>query len=109
MRSTSLVFLAALTILTGTITDKTTGQPLVGVSVTTTAGKQELHALTNRQGRFQFRNIADGNYTLHLSSHDVPPQTMQVRVTGKTTHVTLSACSTTLDYSCSGPDMPGGG
>lgn len=109
MRSTSLAFFAALTILTGTITDKTTGQPLVGVNVTTTAGKHELHALTNRQGRFEFPDLTAGSYTLHLSSHDVPPQTMQVRVTGKTTHVTLSACSTTLDYSCSGPDMPGGG
>ena len=109
MRSASLAFFAALTILVGTITDKTTGQPLEGVNVTTTAGKLQLHALTNGQGRFEFRNIADGSYTLHLSSHDVPPQTMQVRVTGKTTHVKLSACSTTLDYNCSGPDMPGGG
>jgi hypothetical protein len=109
MKSLPLSFLAALAILTGTITDKTTGQPLVGVTVTATHAGVQLSAKTNSQGQFVFKRIADGDYALHLSSRDVPPQTMQVKVAGKATHVSLQACSTTLDYRCGSPNMPGGG
>lgn len=99
---------AALAILSGTITDKTTGQPLQDVTVTTTAGSQTLRARTDAQGHFELKHVADGDYTLHMSSRDVPAQTVTVRVHGSSTHVSFKACSMTLDYSCGAGDSSGG-
>lgn len=103
--------LAAIAVLTGTVSDKTTGQPLTGVTITTQHAGHTFTARTNAAGRFALRNMPDGTYTLHLSSKDVPDQSIQVRVKGSTTHVHLRACSTTLDYSCGqgGGNGPGGG
>ncbi len=97
----------ALAVLIGTITDKTTGQPLAGVTVTTTAGSHTLRTRTDESGHFTFKALADGTYNVQLSSRDVPPQSVKVRVQGKTTHVTFKTCSMTLDYSC-GDDSGGG-
>lgn len=99
---------AALAVLSGTITDKTTGQPLQGVTVTATEGSQTLRARTDAEGHFVLQHVADGNYTLHMSSRDVPAQTVTVRVHGPTTHVSFKACSMTLDYSCGAGDSSGG-
>lgn len=101
-------FMAALAVLSGTISDNTTGQPLTDVTVTTQHGAHKFSARTDSDGQFTLRDIPDGSYTLHLSSHDVPEQSTQVQVKGNATHVHLHACSTTLDYSCGG-GMPGGG
>lgn len=108
---TSLLIAAAVALasVTGVVTDKTTGQPLPGVSITAVASQKSVRAVTDAQGRFTLGRIPDGTYTLHLSSHDVPPQTFHVRVAGRSPHLTLSACSTTLDYSCGGQSLPGGG
>jgi Carboxypeptidase regulatory-like domain len=104
-----LIFLAAsFAIVVGTITDKTTGQPLVGVVVTTTAANQHLRARTDAQGHFTLGNLPAGTYTLHLSSDDVPPQTLHIQVKEKDAHLNLRACSTTLDYKCGGGSSPGG-
>jgi hypothetical protein len=88
---------------------RTTGQPLVGVTVTASAGWHMLRARTDKAGHLELRHISDGTYTLHFSSFDVPAQTVQIRVRTKSSHATLRACSTTLDYSCSGENLPGGG
>ncbi len=103
------VYVAAVfAVLSGTITDKTTGQPLEGVTVTATAGSHTLRARTDSDGHFALSKIADGDYALHLSSRDVPAQTVHVHVRGTATHVTLKACSMTLDYSCGAGDSGGG-
>ncbi|MBV8638405.1 MAG: DUF2012 domain-containing protein [Candidatus Eremiobacteraeota bacterium] len=103
------VYLAAVfAVLSGTITDKTTGQPLQGVTVTATAGAHTLRTKTDAEGHFVLSHVNDGDYALHLSSRDVPAQTVHVRVHGASTHVTLKACSTTLDYSCGAGDSSGG-
>ncbi len=101
--------MVAFAVLTGTIHDKTTGQPLTGVTVTTRQGPNTFTARSDSNGRFTLRGLADGKYTLHLSSHDVPAQDFQVRIEGSQAHVNLRACSTTLDYSCGGGGYPSGG
>lgn len=96
----------AVTILIGQVTDKTTGQPLVGVQIMATVHSTHAVATTNKHGLFHL-NLPPGKYTLHLSSADVPPQQHELVVKGKQQSVTLRACSTTLDYSC-GQGGPGG-
>lgn len=100
MKHSPILLTAALAVLIGTITDKTTGQPLEHVTVTTTTGSHTLRTRTDSAGHFVLRPIGDGAYTLHFSSRDIPPQTAQVHVRGASTRVMLQACSMTLDYSC---------
>ncbi len=101
-RQGSVYIAAALAVLSGTITDKTTGQPLQGVTVTVTHGSHMLRTRSDADGHFVLRSVPDGDYALEFSSRDVPPQTVKVRVHGSSTHVTLKACSMTLDYRCGG-------
>lgn len=108
MKHLSVYFAAVLAVLTGTVTDKTTGQPLQGVTVTATAGSQTLRARTDAEGHFVLKHVANGDYKLHLSSRDVPSQTVDVQVRGTSAHVSLKACSMTLDYSCGAGDSSGG-
>ena len=108
MTGISILLTIVLAAVTGTILDKTTGQPLAGVRVTTAAGDHQVKTRTDAQGRFSLGSLPDGIYTLHLSSDDVPPQTIRLRVAGKTARLTLRACSTTLDYTCGGQNSPGG-
>ncbi len=89
-----------MTIVIGTIVDRTTGQPLTAVDVRA-VGPAKATARTNDSGSFTLRALTPGRYTLTLSSDDVPPQTFALTVGGaKQQHVSLTACSTTLDYSC---------
>jgi protocatechuate 3,4-dioxygenase beta subunit len=90
----------ALALLAGHVTDKTTGQPLAGVSVDL-EGPQRAHATTDTSGAYTVRGVKPGRYTVTLSSEDVPPQHFALTIgsTG-TTKGDFVACSTTLDYSC---------
>lgn len=97
---------AALTLFVGHITDKTTGQPLIGVHISATAHDKHYTATTNAHGLFHLA-LPGGHYQLRLSSSDVPPQMQDVTVSGKRQSITLQACSTTLDYACGAG--PGGG
>jgi hypothetical protein len=95
------LLLLALTVLTGQIVDRTTGQPLVGVDVSAQGSAKVTPARTNDSGRYALRGLTHGRYTLTVTSDDVPPQTFQVVVgAGPTQHFNITACSTTLDYSC---------
>ena len=49
----------------GTVTDEETGSPLV--SATVQIVELNRAAVTNRSGRFQFNNIAQGSYTLRIT------------------------------------------
>lgn len=95
-----------LTVLIGQITDNTTGQPLHGVLVQLRQAGKTLHAVTDDQGDFTIKGLRPGAHVLRYSSDDVPPRQITVTVRGKTQHLHIGACSTTLDYSCGGP---GGG
>lgn len=109
MNHLPLLLSALLAAVTGTLTDKTTGQPLTGVTISTSAGAKTIHAKTDAHGHFNLGKLPAGTYTLHLSSPDVPAESLRVRVRGASTNLHIKACSTTLDYSCAGPGGPGGG
>ena|SRR6185437_521099 len=96
----------ALTVLLGQITDKTTGQPLHGVQVEVAQGRRTLRAVTGGDGRFRLTGINPGSHTLRYWSNDVPASSISVNVRGSKAEIGITACSTTLDYSCAGP---GGG
>lgn len=94
-------FLAALVlaVVLGTITDRTTGQPLSGVVVA--AGS--VHATSHDDGSYKLSGVAPGHVTLSVSSDDVPPQRFPVTVGPSSTRADLRVCSTTLDYNCGPP------
>lgn len=93
-------FLRAITfilvVLAGTITDRTTGQPLAGVHVMLGTA----HATSRADGSYTLTGVKPGRATLTLSSDDVPPQRFPVTIGRKTTRADLAVCSTTLDYNC---------
>jgi hypothetical protein len=97
----ALPIVLALTVLSGQIVDKTTGQPLAGVDVSVAGNTKIAPARSNETGRYTLRGLSHGRVTLSVSSDDVPPQTFAVVIGGgPTQHFTITACSTTLDYSC---------
>lgn len=92
----------AFTLLLGQVTDKTTGQPLTGVRVEIKQPGGTLHATTGQDGRFRLSGVRPGARTVQYSSADVPPGRVQLRVSGPRQTLHITACSTTLDYSCAG-------
>ncbi|HTW82486.1 MAG TPA: carboxypeptidase regulatory-like domain-containing protein [Candidatus Sulfotelmatobacter sp.] len=91
-----------LALVAGHVTDQTTGQPLPHVKVTA-VGAKTLHAVTDADGAYTLRGVPAGHYRVTLQSDDVPPRTYDL-VVGKAANQThdFVACSTTLDYNCSG-------
>jgi hypothetical protein len=86
-------------VLIGSVVDRTTGQPLPGVTI----ALGNLHAISGTDGTFRLSGVKPGRATLNVSSDDVPPQTFSVTVGTTTSHVALRLCSTTLDYNCGPP------
>jgi carboxypeptidase family protein len=105
-RTSSCLAALIFVLLVGQITDQTTGQPLRGVRIDVKQGAATLHAVTDANGEFRLSGVRAGVHTLHYASDDVPPRTISVHVSGAKQQVHITACSTTLDYSCAGP---GGG
>jgi 5-hydroxyisourate hydrolase-like protein (transthyretin family) len=91
---------AVLAVLTGHVVDRTTGQPLIGVDISAASGAKTVTARSDDGGRYTLKNLPAGSYTLTVSSDDVPPQHFSVVVHGAKAHFDITACSTTLDYSC---------
>jgi protocatechuate 3,4-dioxygenase beta subunit len=89
-------------LLSGRVLDRTTGQPLPHVRVSSGTAS----ATTDARGRFTLRGLRAGNVNLLLESDDVPAQHATVKVGDGTTRRDLRVCSTTLDYNCSSPDTP---
>jgi hypothetical protein len=92
------VLAIALVIVAGSIADRTTGQPLPGVTVAIGAA----HTVSKADGSFRLSVAKAGAAVVSVSSDDVPPQQFNVKV-GSTAHVNLRVCSTTLDYNCGPP------
>jgi len=96
---TSLAAALLVAVLAGTITDKTTGQPLSGVVVAV----GPVHATSHADGSYRLSGVKPGAATVTVSSDDVPPQRFNITIGTATTHANLTACSTTLDYTCGPP------
>jgi hypothetical protein len=92
----SLLAALVFAILVGTISDRTTGQPLSGVAVAVGSA----HATSKDDGSYELTGVSPGKTTLTVSSDDVPPQRFPVTVGTATTRVDLRVCSITLDYNC---------
>ena len=99
-RSLPTLATLAIVLLVGRITDKTTGQPLVGVHVRATGAYAARTAVTDRNGRYTIPGLRPGRYRIRISSNDVPPQTFHVTVERTPQTYDITACSTTLDYEC---------
>lgn len=97
-----------LVVLSGRVLDRTTGQPLPSVRVSTATGER---ATSDANGRYVLRGLRRGKLTLTLESDDVPPQRVELRIAAPRTNRDLRACSTTLDYRCgtATPSEGGGG
>jgi hypothetical protein len=95
----SIVATVLVAVLAGTITDKTTGQPLADVVVSVGAA----HATSRADGTYRLSGVKPGPATLTVSSDDVPPQRFPVKIGTATTRADLTVCSTTLDYNCGAP------
>ena len=108
MHRYALVSVAVLAMLFGRVTDRTTGQPLSGVHVSVT-GPSRAAAVTDSQGRYRASGLRPGTYHLTFQSHDVPAQHRTVTMGKRNVQLDVTACSTTLDYSCVNPMNPGGG
>ncbi len=99
-----MIVALVLALLTGHVLDRTTGQGLAHVRVT--AGS--THTTTDGSGAFTLRGLKTGPLAVTLESDDVPAQHFTVTVGSGTTAHDFRACSTTLDYSCAAPALPGG-
>ncbi|MDQ2909366.1 MAG: carboxypeptidase-like regulatory domain-containing protein [Candidatus Eremiobacteraeota bacterium] len=101
----SVMILAAVATLSGHITDRTTGQPLIGVHVR--AGHRL--ATTDADGRYLLGGLSAARYTLRIESNDVPPESVTVTLRPGPNRRDVRACSTTLDYGCDAAPAPGPG
>ncbi len=93
----------AVALLSGRVSDRTTGQPLPGVRVSAAGAT----ALTDGAGRYRLRLPHAGSVTLTLQSADVPVERMPLRLKAGANVRDVRACSTTLDYGCGA--VPAGG
>lgn len=85
-----------LVILVGTVTDRTTGQPLPGVHLSSGSA----HAISRADGGYRLSGLKSGRVTVSVESDDVPPQSFTVMAGAATSRADLRVCSTTLDYNC---------
>ncbi len=104
-RSMIAVAAAAVAMLGGRIVDKTTGQPLVGVTVRIGAAK----ATTDAQGRYALHGLGEGSRRLTLESNDVPAEHLDITLHAGANRRDIRACSTTLDFGCGEAPAPEAG
>lgn len=96
-RSNSMFCAAvALAIVTGQVTDRTTGQPMPGVRVAIGSAQTK----TGADGTYRLAGVRPGARVVNAFSDDVPPQSFTVTVGKGTVHRSFAVCSITLDYSC---------
>ncbi len=94
----SLVAVLMLAVIVGTVSDRTTGQPMPYVTLAVGA----VHTTSAPDGTYRLAGVKPGHATLTASSNDAPPQPFSIVVGKATTHVDLHICSVTLDYNCGG-------
>ncbi|MGC8484651.1 MAG: carboxypeptidase-like regulatory domain-containing protein [Candidatus Baltobacteraceae bacterium] len=92
----------ALAVLVGRITDRTTGQPLAGLEITAT-GPSRARTQTDSEGRYTFRSLHPGHYSLEIRGKGVPLVQKYVYVSASKTTENITVCNVALDYSCENP------
>ncbi len=98
-RSLAPIAALALAMLVGRVTDRTTGQSLAGLNVTT-IGPTHAVARTGADGRYMFRHLRPGKYTLVIRGKGVPTVRTRISLAGRTTTKNVVVCNVALDYSC---------
>jgi hypothetical protein len=83
-------------LLSGRVLDRTTGQPLAGVTLS--VGHRTT--TTGIDGRYLLRGLQPGLRTLILQSNDVPAERIRLTLKPGANARDVRACSTTLDYGC---------
>jgi protocatechuate 3,4-dioxygenase beta subunit len=107
-RSMAPVIALVLVVLSGHVTDRTTGQPIAGAHVTV-SGATHASTSTGSNGEYVLRNLHPGSYSLTIFSNDVPRVQHSVTIGSRNATQDFTVCSTTLDYSCAGgPGEPPG-
>jgi hypothetical protein len=102
-RSLGVIGILGVTLLSGRVLDRTTGQPLSNVQIHAARASTS----TDKDGRFRLTGLTPGTYTLTLQSDDVPLERVRVTIKAGRNVRDVRACSTTLDYGC-GTAPPGG-
>jgi hypothetical protein len=95
----SLTLCLMFAVLIGTLSDRTTGQPMPGVAISLGSA----HTTTHADGTYKLTGLKPGRASVTVSSDDVPPQHLPVNVGPATSRADLRVCSTTLDYNCGIP------
>ena len=98
MRRSASLLAFVLAVVVGTITDRTTGQPMGGVTVRVGSAR----TTSRDDGSYRLSGVGAGSVSLTVSSDDVPPQHFPIALSAGTTRADLRVCSITLDYSCGG-------
>ncbi len=83
----SATLVNAQNILTGTVTDASTGDPLIGANVVVTG--TSLGAATDLYGKFRIVGIPNGEYVIKVSYIGYEAKTITVRFSGKEEKVNL--------------------
>ena len=81
------------TIIQGTVTDKETGEPLIGANVLAKTG---LGTVADFEGNYSFE-IPNGTYTLQISYVGFVTQTKQINATGKTIYLDFNLETAIID------------
>ena len=96
----SLATSLLLAVLVGTISDRTTGQPLPGVQISLGAA----HTTSRADGTYRLGGLKPGQATLTVTSNQgVPPQHFSVTIGKTTSHADFRVCDIALDYNCGQP------
>lgn len=90
----SLSSVHAQTVLTGTVTDKNSGKPLQGVSVSIPSANNGVH--TNANGQYRFTIPSRGQYTLQASYLGFKIFTASINATGNTIQTDIALEETGL-------------
>lgn|GEM_PF-2501790 len=92
----------AFAILVGQVSDRTTGQPLGGLRVSS-IGPTRTSVRTNADGHYLLRNLRPGRYTILIRGKGVPTVRARITLSDRRQRKNFVVCNVALDYSCANP------
>jgi len=90
-------FVVAQNSVSGTVTDKNSGQPLVGVNVVVEG--TSMGAATGADGSYSVSDVPDGSYTVTATYIGYSDQSMSVNVSGSSVTANFSLAVSALGLS----------